>query len=124
MATSPTSFNMAWITCNMGKAMSVSAMPHWLVALCAVVALLGLATHVMADATRGFPDPIQVSQGAEESNAADVQAAPCDLLADSALPATVSTVSLEPLVFLLNHPSLTRLAWFSPPPVRPPILLN
>ena len=108
----------------MGKAMSVSVMPHWLVTLCAVLALLGLATHVMADATSDFPAWFEVSHNRDGNNAADAHAAPCDLLADSALPATISTVSSEPLVFLLNHAGLTRLAWFSPPPVRPPIPLN
>ena len=103
----------------MGNMMSVSARSHRLIVFCVLAALLGLATHVVADATGNFPLPPEASQGVEDSNTADT-----DPLADSALPATVNTVSLEPLVSLLNHPSLIRLAWFSPPPVRPPIVLG
>jgi hypothetical protein len=106
---------MAWITCNMGNMIG----PHRLIVFCALVALLGLSPHMVADTTGDFPLPPGACQGVEDSNTADA-----DLLADSALPATVNTVSLEPLIFLLNHPGLTRLAWFSPPPVRPPIVLN
>ena len=119
MTTSPTSFNMAWITFNMGNAMPVSATSHRLIVFCALAASLGLTVPVVADATGDFPLPLEASQGVEESNTADT-----DPLADSALPATVNTVSLEPLVSLLNHPSLIRLAWFFPPLVRPPIVLN
>ena len=101
--------------CNMGNVMT----PHRLIVFCALAVSLGLAAPVVADATGDFPLPPEASQGVEESNAADT-----DLLTDSALPATANTVSQEPLVFLLNHPSLIRLAWFSPPLVRPPIVLN
>ncbi len=104
---------------NMGNVMSVSARAYRLIVLCALAASLGLATHVVADATGDFPLPPEASQGVEESNTADT-----DLLADSALPTVTNAVSLGPLVSLLNHPSLTRLAWFFPPPVRPPIVLN
>jgi hypothetical protein len=106
---------MAWITYNKGNAMR----SHRLIIFCALAALLGLPTHVVADATGDFSLPPEASQGADESNTADT-----DLLADAALPAAVNTVSLEPLVFPLNHPSLTRLAWFPSPPVHPPIVLN
>ncbi len=93
--------------------------PHRLIIFCTLVASLGLAIPVGTDATGDFPISPEASQGVEESNTAET-----DFLADSALPATVNTVSQEPLVFLLNHPSLIRLAWFSPPLVRPPIFPN
>ena len=93
--------------------------PHRLIVFCALAVSLGLAAPVVADATGDFPLPPEASQGVEESNAAET-----DFLADSVLPATVNAVSQEPLVSLLSYPSLTRLARFSPPPVRPPIVLN
>jgi hypothetical protein len=93
--------------------------PQRLIVFCALAASLGLTAPVVADATGDFPLPLEASQDVEESNTADT-----DLLIDSALPATVDTVSLEPLVSLLNHASLTWLAWFPPPLVRPPIVLN
>ncbi len=99
---------------------TVSARSYRLIVLYVLAALLGLATHVVAEPTGDFLLPLEASQGEGESNAADTD----PLADDSALPATVDTVGLEPLVSLLNHPSLTRLARFSPPPVRPPIVLN
>ncbi len=91
-----------------------------LIAWCALAAWLGLTTHVVADATGDFLFLPEANQDAGESSAADAD----PLADDSALPATVSTVGPESPISLLNHPSLTRLAWFSPPPVRPPITLN
>ena len=116
---SPAFFNMAWITCNMGNVMAVSA-GFRLIIFCALAAWLGLTTHMVADATGNFPLLPEANQDVAESSTADAD----PLVDDSALPATVNAVGLESLVSLLNHPSLTRLAWFSPPPDRPPIVLN
>ncbi len=91
-----------------------------LIVLCALAAWLGLTTHVVADATGDFPHVPEVNQDAAESSV--VEADPS--AADSALPPAANAAGSEPQVSLLNHPSLTRLAWFSPPPVRPPIVLN
>ncbi len=116
---SPTFFNMAWIMYDMDNMMSISA-GFRLIAICTLAAFLSLATHVVADATGDFSLPSEVNQGAGESNTADAD----PLADDSALPATVNAAGPEPSISLLDHPSLTRLAWFSPPPVRPPIVLN
>ncbi len=116
---SPTFFNMALITYDMDNVMSISA-GFRLIAICVLAAFLSLATHVVADATGDFSLPPEANPGAGESNTADTD----PLADDSALPATVDAAGPESSKSLLNHPSLTRLAWFSPPPVRPPITLN
>ncbi len=91
-----------------------------LIVWCALAAWLGLTTHMVADATGEFPLLPEANQDAAESSVADAD----PLADDSALPATIAAAAPEPLGSLLNHPSLTRLVWFSPPPVRPPIVLN
>ncbi len=99
--------------------MAVSA-EFRLIVFCALAAWLGLTTHVVADATGDFPFLPEANQDAGESSAADAD----PLADDSALPATANAAGSESPTSLLNHPSLTRLAWFSPPPVRPPITLT
>ncbi len=91
-----------------------------LIVLCALAAWLGLITHVVADATGEIPFLPEANQDAAESSAADADPS----ADDSALLPAVNTVGPEPLASFLNHSSPTRLAWFSPPPVRPPITLN
>ncbi len=91
-----------------------------LIALCALVAWLGLTTHMVADATGDFPFSPEANQDAGEMSVADADS----LADDSALPATANAAGSEPLASLLNHPGPTRLDWFSPPPARPPITLN
>ncbi len=91
-----------------------------LIVWCALAAWLGLTTHMVADATGEFPLLPEANQDAAESSAAAAD----PLADDSALPAAVDAAGPEPSISLLNHPSLTRLAWFSLPPVRPPSAFN
>ncbi len=91
-----------------------------LIVLCALAAWLGLTTHVVADATGEILFLPEANQDAAESSVADADPS----ADDSVLPPAVNTAGLESPISLLNHSSLTRLAWFSPPPVRPPMVLN
>ncbi len=91
-----------------------------LIVFCALAAWLGLTTHVAAGATGDFPFLPEANQDAGESSAVDSDPSEDD----SALPATADAAGPESPMSLLNHSSPTRLAWFSPPPVRPPITLN
>ncbi len=91
-----------------------------LIVLCALAAWLGLTTHVVADAAGDFSLLPGANRDAGEMSVADTDSQ----ADDSALPATANAVGPESSISLPNHPGLARLAWFSPPLVRPPITLN
>jgi hypothetical protein len=106
---------------------SVGALPlrfRWPLALCIAAVMLTLAGHLISDATVGSPDLVTADAHSREGRFGSSRVETCDLMGESALPAMAGIAGLlQPVVFPLNDPSLDRAAWFSPPPVRPPILI-
>lgn len=114
---------MAWITCDMASASVLSVQFRWRLALCIAAVMLTLTGHLISDATVGSPDLVTVDAHSREGRLGNARVETCDLMGESALPAMAGIAGLQPVVFPLNDPSLDRAAWFSPPLVRPPILL-
>jgi len=120
---SPICSGTAWITCNMVSAGALPVRFRWPLALCIAAVMLTLAGHLISDATVGSPDLVTADAHSGEGRFGSSRVETCDLMGESALPAMAGMVGLQPVVFPLNDPSLDRAAWFSLPPVRPPILL-
>jgi len=94
-----------------------------LITLGVVAVLCGLAAHLVADITCGSPDLLLASQSVRGNSLAGLQFATCSLLAILALPTPALVAISLTRVFPLNDARLTRLIWFSLPPVHPPIAL-
>ena len=92
--------------------------------LCACTVLLAVAAPAFIVAAGGSLDFLSVGNRAQENDVDDSQSETSDLTDDSALPATVSIVPLQPIVLPLSTSRPAEWAWSSTPPVRPPIVLN
>jgi len=107
----------------MAKATFTSSRFHWFTALRIVAIVLGLAAHLVADATCGSPDLADVSQCNANANGhslAGRQSVTCSLLAGSLLPGLIIVGSMPTMVFVLTCVSLTLPGWLAAPPVHPP----
>jgi hypothetical protein len=105
---------MVWITYDMGSAADGSCHYYSLLAVCAVVILLGLAAHLIGDAAgRSFDIAQAASSGLMT----------CSLLAGlmTLQAAAIGMTMARAAVLIDYHLNLPR--WFSAPPVRPPISL-
>ena len=107
----------------MAKATFTSSRFHWFSVLCIAAIVLGLAAHLVADATCGSPDLVGMSQCSANANGnsfAGRQSVTCSLLAGSLLPGITIVGSLPTMVFVLVGVSLTQPGWLAAPPVHPP----
>lgn len=107
----------------MAKATGISPRLHWFSAVCIVVIVLGLAAHLVADATCGSTDLAGLRQcgaNANDNASAGSQPGTCSLLAGSLLPGTITVGSLSAIVSVLTGVSLTLSGWLAASPVHPP----
>ena len=120
MLTRPICSDMAWITCNMASAAFISLPSRWVLALCAVAILFGLAAHMLADATCTSPDLANKSQ----RGITGVQVTLCSLLAGLILPEIVVVSALLTLTLWQTSCKLILLCRSCSPPVHPPVALR
>jgi hypothetical protein len=107
----------------MAKGTFTSSRFHWFSVLCIAAIVLGLAAHLVADATCGSPDLAGVSQCSANANGnsfAGRQSVTCSLLAGSLLPGITTIGSMPTMVFVLVCVGLTLPGWLAAPPVHPP----
>jgi len=96
---------------------------QWFSSLCIVAIVLGLAAHLVVDATCGSPDLAGMSQCGTDANGnslAGSQPGTCSLLAGTLLPGIIIVGSLPTMVSVLTGLSLTQSDWLAAPPVHPP----
>jgi hypothetical protein len=107
----------AWITCNMGS-VAFPLPARWLLALCAIAILFGLAVHLLADAAWASPDLAK-----SQRSAASVPRTLCSLLAGVILPGITIVGTLPTLIVWLTGCKLTLLRRSCLPPAHPPLAL-
>jgi hypothetical protein len=104
----------------MANAAFISLPSRWVLALCAVAILFGLAAHLLADATGTSPDLANKSQ----HGITGMRVTLCSLLAGLVLP-EIAVISTPLVVTLwLTSRKLILLRWSCSPPVHPPVALH
>jgi hypothetical protein len=109
----------------MARRRAVDRFSQILLAVWAAIVLLGIGTHVAADAT-GNPDHLgglhQHTPGT--ITLADLHSATCGLFGQLALPDPSIDLNPASLGLPISLVSLVFSAWFPRPPVRPPVTLT
>ncbi len=95
-----------------------------LVVLYTMVVLFGAPLHFFTDPVCELLDFFALSESVAGTGATESHAETSDAMDGSTLPATISVARLQPMIFPLDTPSVTRLAWSPVPPIHPPIVLN
>jgi hypothetical protein len=101
--------------CDMDSAADVSPQYRWLLALCASAILLGLAAHLITDATGRSLDLTRAVSG---------RVTTCSLLAGLMMPPAAVIGVTTTIVLVLTGCNLLLPFWFFAPLVRPPISLR